>query len=95
MMMKRLEALAKAFLASGALGLLLTFLNWNIYCTHLPTSPERVYRLAQHGMVVYQTRAEHLVYWGVCDTSVILCLIAGFMVVATDERAFGKKLKGR
>ena len=61
--MKKLKTLTITFMAAGTFGLLLTFLLWNLYATYLPaydSATGRIYRLAQHGLIVYQTKAEHL-----------------------------------
>jgi hypothetical protein len=94
---KKLKALTITFIAGGTFGLLLTFLLWTAYSTYLPRTPDpatgRIYRLAQHGLMVYQTRREHLLYWGVLDCSVVLCVLGGFGIVMHDWMS--DKLSGR
>jgi hypothetical protein len=72
----------------GSFAMLLTFLLWSLYATHRPTSPDlasgRVYRLAQHGLVVYQTKGEHIFYWGVSDCSLVLYGVAVLSIAAYE-----------
>jgi hypothetical protein len=88
MMMKKLKRFTIASMAAATLGLLLTFLIWNLYSANLPTSPDpatgRIYRLVQHGLTVYQTKTEHLLYWGVLVCSVVLGCIGGFGIVISE-----------
>ena len=67
--LKLWKTLAIALMAMGLLGQVWTLGAWNRYATELPHSPNpeigRVYRLALHGFVVYQTEREHSIYWGV------------------------------
>jgi hypothetical protein len=82
---EKLKRLTIALMAAATLGLLLTFLLWNLYSAHLPTFPDpatgRIYRLAQHGLIVYQTKGEHLLYWSVLLCSVVLGCFGGFGIV--------------
>ena len=84
--MKRLKTLTIALMTSGTLGMLWAFLVWNL--GNLPQSPDpatgRIYRLSQHGMVVYQTKAEHIVYWSVVAGSIVSAVLGGLLMVIRD-----------
>jgi len=66
--------------------MLWAFLVWNL--GNLPQSPDpatgRIYRLSQHGMVVYQTKAEHIVYWSVVAGSIVSAVLGGLLMVIRD-----------
>jgi hypothetical protein len=73
-------------IATGSWGMLCAFLIWNLGT--FPQSPDpstgRIYRLSQHGIVVYQTKTEHILYWSVVDWSVALLLAAGLLIAIYD-----------
>jgi hypothetical protein len=87
--MKVLKKLIIVSIAAWSLGLLLTFLLWNLYSTYLPHVPDpatgRVYRLVQHNLVVYQTKGEHIFYWSVNACSFVFFGFSVLWIVVYDR----------
>jgi hypothetical protein len=74
-----LKSLALALLIAGIVGQVWTLAMWNHYAAQLPRFPVpeqgRVYQLALHGIVVYQTAKEHTSFWMISNWSwVIFCI---------------------
>lgn len=76
-------------MAAWSLGLLLTFLLWNLYSTYLPNVPDpatgHVYRLVEHNLVVYQTKKEHIFYWTVSTCSYVFFGFGVLWIVIYDR----------
>jgi hypothetical protein len=71
-----LKAVTIALVGGATLGMASGFILWEIYANTLPHSPDpasgRIYRLAMHGLVLYQTAGEHALFWGVVKWSIAL-----------------------
>jgi hypothetical protein len=88
-----LKSLAITLLVAGLLGQVWTLAMWNHYAAELPRIPVpeqgRVYQLALHGIVVYQTAKEHSLFWMISDWSwVIFCI--GFAAALVHQWKSGK-----
>jgi hypothetical protein len=73
MYLKLLKIVAITALVVGLIGKAWTFAACEHYAEVLPRVPDpasgRIYELSFHGLVVYQTLGEHLLYWGIYNWS--------------------------
>ncbi len=91
-----MKSLAIALLIVGLSGQAWTLAMWNHSAAALPRTPVpeegRVYQLALHGIVVYQTAKEHSIFWTISDWSwVIFCI--GFAAGLVHQWKSGKLSK--